>query len=227
VARERFSLLAFLRASRTGILALGTPGIILGGFYGGVFSPTEAGGVAAVYAILVTKFIYRDITWKGLWAVAISSVYLTAQVFIIVAAAGVYAWLLTVGGVPQILVEFVRSISDEPWIVLIIINVFLLIVGCFVDPASAILVLTPLLIPVVKAHGIDLIHFGVIMAVNLEIGMFTPPVGLNIFVAQAMFKTPLRIIYTGIAPFFFVNLIALGIVTYVPELSLYLTQFIK
>ena len=215
----------FLQASKAGVWALGTPVIILGGIYAGIFSPTEAAGIACVYAIVVTKFVYGDISWKGLWDVSVSSMYLTAQVLIIVAGAGVFSWLLTVSGIPQSAVAAIQALEVEPWVILMVINVFLLIVGCLLDPGSAILVLTPLLAPIAAAIGVDLVHFGVIMTVNLAIGMFTPPFGLNIFVAQALFKAPLKSIYPRLVPFIAINIIALVIVTYVPELSLYLTRF--
>jgi len=221
-----FSWSGVLHASRDGVWALGTPVIILGGIYAGVVSPTEAAGIACVYAIFVTRYVYRDIDWKGIWDVAISSMYLTAQVLIIVAAAGVYSWLLTVSSVPQNLVAAIEALKLEPWMLLLAVNLLLLIVGCFLDPNSAILILTPLLIPVMQAHGVDLIHFGIIMTVNLAIGMFTPPFGLNIFVAQAMFKSPLKTIYPGLVPFILVNLVALCFITYVPGLSLWLTRFV-
>jgi C4-dicarboxylate transporter DctM subunit len=217
----------FLRATKDGIWALGMPFIILGGIYAGVFSPTEAAGVSCVYAIVVTKFIYRDITWKGIWDVAVSSMYLTSQVLIIVAAAGVFSWLLTVSGIPQSMVQWIDSLNLSPWMILLAINILLLIVGCVLDPSSAILVLTPLLLPIVSAIGVDLIHFGIIMTVNLSIGMFTPPFGLNIFIAQALFKVPLKTIYPGLVPFIIINIMALMLVTYIPEISLYLTQFVR
>ena len=217
----------FIRATRAGVLALGTPFIILGGIYAGVFSPTEAAGIACVYAIVVTKFIYNDITWRMLWSVSISSMYLTAQVLIIVAGAGVFSWLLTVSGIPQRAVTMIQELPVEPWTILLVINIFLLFVGCLLDPGSAILVLTPLLAPIAAAIGVDLIHFGVIMTVNLAIGMFTPPFGLNIFVAQALFKAPLSSIYPGLIPFIIINIIALGIVSYVPEVSLFLTRYMN
>ena len=204
--------------------ASGTPVIILGGIYPGLFSPTESGGVACVYAIVVTMFVYRDIDWRGLWEVTINAVYLTAQVLIIVAAANVFSWLLTTGGIPQSAAAYIAELKAEPWMILLLINVFLLIVGCVLDPGSAILVLTPLLAPIAQALGIDLIHFGIIMTVNLAIGMFTPPFGLNIFVAQALFKAPLTSIYPGLVPFIVINMGALLLVTYVPEISLYLTR---
>ena len=225
--RSAFDMAVFLRATKDGIWALGMPFIILGGIYAGVFSPTEAAGVSCVYAIVVTKFIYRDITWKGIWDVAVSSMYLTSQVLIIVAAAGVFSWLLTVSGIPQSMVQWIDSLNLSPWMILLAINILLLIVGCVLDPSSAILVLTPLLLPIVSAIGVDLIHFGIIMTVNLSIGMFTPPFGLNIFVAQAVFKVPLKEIYFGVVPFILINIVALGFVTYLPQLSLYLTQFVN
>ena len=222
-----FDFTTFRRATRDGIWALGMPFIILGGIYAGIFSPTEAAGVSCVYAIIVTRFIYRDISWKGLWNVAVSSMYLTAQVLIIVAAAGVFSWLLTVSGVPQILVRWIDMFEFEPWMVLLAINMLLLLVGCLLDPSSAILILTPLLLPLVQAVGVDLIHFGIIMTVNLSIGMFTPPFGLNIFIAQALFKVPLSRIYPGLVPFIIINIVTLLLVTYIPEISLYLTQFVR
>ena len=220
-----FSVSEFLRTSKEGIWALGTPIIILGGIYAGIFSPTESAGVACVYAIIVTRFIYGDISWKGIWDVSVNSMYLTAQVLIIVAAAGVFSQLLTISGIPQDAVQAIKKMNMEPWMVLLVINVFLLIVGCLLDPGSAILVLTPLLAPIAFAMGVDLIHFGIIMTVNLAIGMFTPPFGLNIFVTQALFKVPLSSIYPGLVPFILINLLALILVTYIPELSLYLTRF--
>jgi C4-dicarboxylate transporter DctM subunit len=199
--------------------------IILGGIYAGIFAPTEAAGVACVYAILVTKFIHRDVSWRGLWEVSVYSMYLTSQVLIIVAAAGVFSWLLTVSGIPQAATAAIQALQVGPWAFLLVINILLLIVGCLLDPGSAILVLTPLLAPIAKAVGVDLIHFGIIMTVNLAIGMFTPPFGLNIFVAQALFRTPLSILYPGLLPFIVINIVALVIVTYIPELSLFLTRF--
>lgn len=222
-----FSFSAFLKATKEGVWALGTPVIILGGIYAGIFSPTESAGIACVYAIIVTRFIYGDISWKGVWDVSVNSMYLTAQVLIIVAAAGVFSQLLTISGVPQSAVAAIEELNMEPWMVLLVINVFLLLVGCLLDPGSAILVLTPLLAPIALAMGVDLIHFGIIMTVNLAIGMFTPPFGLNIFVTQALFKVPLSSIYPGLVPFIIINLIALGFVTYIPELSLYLTTFVN
>jgi C4-dicarboxylate transporter DctM subunit len=213
-------------AGRKGSLALAAPVVILGGIYGGIFTPTEAGGVACLYGAMVTTLIYREISIRDLWWICVRSMYLTAQIFIVVAAAGVYSWLLTVGGIPAAAVEFIEHVGNSPWVTLALINALLLIVGCFIDPTSAILVLTPLLVPIATHMGVDLIHFGIIMVVNLEIGMFTPPFGLNIFVAQSVFRSPLRELYVGLVPFIALNLVALIFITYVPELALFLTRFI-
>ena len=223
---EPVSLAGFLRSTRASLWSLGAPAVILGGIYGGVFAPTEAAGIACVYGILVTRFVYRELGWRELWNVGVNSMYLTAQIMIIVASAGVFSWMLTVNGVPQAAVRIVKALAEEPWTVLIAINVFLLIVGCFIDPASAILILTPLLVPICKAYGIDLVHFGVIMALNLAIGMFHPPFGLNVFVVQALTRAPALDIYMGVIPFVILALVALVVVTYVPWFSLYLTKFV-
>lgn len=204
--------------------ALGTPLIILGGIYLGVFSPTEAAGVACLYAIVVTVLIYRDLSLAGLWKVTTQSVYLTAQVLIIVGAATLMARLLTIAEVPQTVVTWIEALKLTPWMVMLLINLLLLTVGCVLDPASAILVLAPILKPVVVAAGIDPVHFGVVMTVNLSIGMFTPPFGLNIFVTQAMFKVPLPVLYRGLAPLILVNLVALAIISNWPWLTLALVH---
>jgi C4-dicarboxylate transporter DctM subunit len=226
-ATERFTLLRFVRATRDSVWALLAPVIILGTIYGGICTPTETAGLACVYAVFVTRFIYRSVTWRRLVELSVSSAILTAQIMIIVAASGVFAWLLTISGVPQAIVRFISEQQISPHMLLLAINVLLLIVGCFIDPASAVLVLTPLLVPIVKHAGVDLIHFGIIVTVNLAIGMFTPPFGLNLFVSQSLFNVPMIRIVQGLAPFLLVQLAALMVITYVPWLSLHLGQFIK
>ena len=133
--------------------------------------------------------------------------------------------MLTTNGVPKVAVEAIERLDLQPWMILLTINIFLLIVGCFIDTASAILVLTPLLLPMAMHIGVDPIHFGIIVTVNLSIGTFTPPFGINIFVAQSIFDVPLRSIYAGLVPFIGVAVVGLMILTYVPELSLWLIRF--
>jgi C4-dicarboxylate transporter DctM subunit len=224
---EHFSARRLLRATREGIWAILAPVIILGSIYGGIATPTETAGIACVYAALVTRFIYRTLTWQRLLQLTVSSAFLTAQIMIIVAASGVFSWLLTISGVPQAIVAFMSEQQVSSVMLMIIINIFLLIVGCFIDPGSAVLVLTPLLVPIAKAAGIDPVHFGIILTVNLSIGMFTPPFGLNLFVSQSLFQVPLGRIVRGVMPFLAIQLAALLVITYVPWLSLYLVQFVQ
>jgi C4-dicarboxylate transporter DctM subunit len=224
--RRPFQWQAFKVALKEGIWSIGAPVLIFGGLYGGVFSPTEAAGAACVYIAFVTMAIHREISWREFWDVSVVSMYLTAQIFLIVAVAGVFSWLLTTNGVPQAAVSFIAHLELRPWMVLLVINIFLLIVGCFIDTASAILVLTPLLLPMSLAIGVDPIHFGIIVVTNLSIGTFTPPFGVNIFVAQSIFDVPLRSIYAGLVPFIAVAIVGLMILTYVPELSLWLVRLI-
>jgi C4-dicarboxylate transporter, DctM subunit len=207
-------------ATKDASWALGTVVVIFGGIYGGIFTPTEAAGVAAVYSIFVTMFIYRDIGWRELWRITLDSAFLIAQILIIVTAAGVYSWMLTTSGIPQSIVAFMKALELAPWQTLLLVNLGLLLIGSFLEPPAAILILTPLLLPVVEAAGVNPIHFGIIMAVNLSIGMYTPPFGLNLFASQAIFKQPLASIYRGVVPFVLINFATLLLISYVPWLSL-------
>ena len=219
-AGEAFEMGVFLRAAGRGVWALGAPFIILGGIYGGVFSPTEAAAVACVYAAFVTCFVYRELGWRDIVEAAGNTALFTGQILIIVACASVFAWLLTVNQVPDTMVAWLRALDVSTWMLLLAINIGLLLVGCFLDPLSAILMLSPLLVPLVKAAGVDTVHFGIVVMVNLAIGLFHPPFGINIFIAQSVLKLELGVIYRGIIPFLFLYLIALGLITYVPVISL-------
>lgn len=225
-AGTRFQWAVFLVALKEGAWAIMMPVIVFGGLYGGIFSPTEAAGVACVYAIFVTMVVHREIGWREFWDASATSMYLTAQIFLIVAVAGVFSWLLTTSGAAGVAVDYLSHLKLQAWMVLLTINMFLLIVGCFIDTASSILVLSPLLLPLAQSIGVDPIHFGIIVVTNLSIGTFTPPFGINIFVAQSIFDVPLRSIYAGLAPFIGVAIVGLMIVTYVPELSLWLVRFV-
>jgi C4-dicarboxylate transporter, DctM subunit len=214
-------------ATREAGWALGTPLVIFGGIYGGVFTPTEAAGVAAIYSIVVTMFIYRDIGWRELWRITLSSVFLISQILIVVTAAGIYSWLLTTSGIPQNIVTAMIGLDLAPWQTLLLVNAGLLLVGSFLEPPAAIMILTPLLLPVVTAAGVNPVHFGIIMAVNLSIGMYTPPFGLNLFASQAIFNQPLATIYRGVVPFVLINFATLMMISYVPWFSLALLGFGK
>jgi C4-dicarboxylate transporter DctM subunit len=198
--------------------------VIFGGIYGGVFTPTEAAGVAVVYSLAVTIFVYREVDLAGLWRILMASAYLISQILLIVTSAGIYSWLLTTSGIPQQIVASISALDMPRWELLLILNIGLLLAGSFLEPPAAILILTPLLLPIVKGVGVNPIHFGIIVAVNLSLGMYTPPFGLNLFSSQAIFNAPLSRIYLGVLPFLVVNFIALMIITYVPEISLVLVK---
>ena len=221
-----FNLRHFLCTSWGALPALFMPAFVLGIIYFGYSSPTEAGGFACLYAMIVGLFVYRSMSWQDVLDAAARSAMLTAQILVIVATAALFSWILTISGIPRALTEWLQALQLTQWAFLMAINIILLIVGCFLDPTSAILVLTPLLMPLVKSVGVDPIHFGIVMTANLAIGMFTPPFGLNIFVARTVLGVPLETIYRGVLPFAVVQIAALLIITYWPDLSLILTRSI-
>ena len=202
--------------------SVGSLAVIFGGIYGGVFTPTEAAGVAVVYSLVITMFIHREVDLRGLWRIVTSAAYLISQILLIVTSAGIYSWLLTTSGIPQQIVTSIDALHLSKWELLLILNIGLLLAGSFLEPPAAILILTPLLLPIVREVGVNPIHFGIIVAVNLSIGMYTPPFGLNLFSSQAIFNAPLSRIYLGVLPFLVVNFIALMIITYIPAISLIL-----
>jgi len=217
---RRFDWRQFMRASARSAWALGAPVIILGGIYGGVFSPTEAAAVACLYAAIVTRLVYKELSLRDIVDIARNTAMFTSQILIIVACASVFGWLLTVNQVPANLVAWITSLNVSAWELLLAINILLLAVGCFIDPISAILLLSPLLVPLVQAVGVDPVHFGIIMTVNLAIGLFHPPFGINIFVAQSVLGLDLKTIYRGVIPFLLLYLAALLLITYLPGISL-------
>jgi C4-dicarboxylate transporter DctM subunit len=216
----RFDPAVAWRTTKEAFWALLMPVFVLGGIYFGLFSPTEAGGFACVYAIIVAVFVYRTMTVRDVIRAAGNAAILSGQILIIVAAAGVITWMLTTQGVPQAIIAWIDALDLSAMTFLLAVNIVLLVIGCFIDPTSAILVLAPLLVPIAISLGIDPIHFGIVMTVNLAIGMFTPPFGLNIFVAQSVTGLPAHSLYRGVMPFVLVLVLALLIITYVPALSL-------
>jgi C4-dicarboxylate transporter DctM subunit len=222
----QFDLRHFLCTSWGALPALLMPAFVLGLIYLGYSSPTEAGGFACLYAMIVGLYVYRSMSWNDVLEAAARAAMLTAQILVIVATAALFSWILTISGIPRAMTEWLQALQLSSWGFLMAVNLILLVVGCFLDPTSAILVLTPLLMPLVKSVGVDPIHFGIVMTANLAIGMFTPPFGLNIFVARSVLGVPLETIYRGVLPFAVVQIAALLIITYWPELSLILTRSI-
>ncbi|MGC1777777.1 MAG: TRAP transporter large permease [Xanthobacteraceae bacterium] len=212
------------KATKEASWSIGSLVVIFGGIYGGVFTPTEAAGVAVVYSLFVTMVIYREVDLRRCWQILLSASFLISQILLIVTSAGIYSWLLTTSGIPQQIVTSIDALHMSKWELLLILNIGLLIAGSFLEPPAAILILTPLLLPIVRAAGVNPIHFGIIVAVNLSLGMYTPPFGLNLFSSQAIFNAPLSRIYLGVLPFLLLNFVALLIITYIPAISMVLVQ---
>jgi C4-dicarboxylate transporter DctM subunit len=204
--------------------ALAVPVVILGGIYTGVFTPTEAAGMAVVIGLFSGLFVYRDMTLAEVWNITIGTGRITAQILIIVACSSLYAWLLTSQGVPQRLTAVVESLQLPGWGILLALNAILLVAGMLLDLTSAILILTPLFVPIVQAAGVDLIHFGIILTTNLGLGSYTPPLAPNIFTTQSMLNVPAARIIPGLIPFIVLHLLVIILITFVPELSLWLVR---
>ena len=213
-------------ATKDAAWALGIPVIIMGGIYAGIFTPTEASGVAAIYAILVSLFIYKDMNLKELWTCCVNSAGSTAQVMILLASASVFSWVLTVGQVPQQLSNMIVNANLTAFGFLLVTNLLMLVEGMFIDGSSAIIITAPLLYSAAVALGINPIHFGVIMVANAAIGMFTPPFGLNLFVAQPITGNSMKTIMQGVLPFVLISIVALAIITYLPDISLFIPRLI-
>lgn len=196
-----------------------TPVIILGGIYSGVFTATESAGIAAVYGLIVGMFIYRKIKLKDLWQIFVDSAVSTAVVMFIIATASVFAYVLTTNGVPQMMSDAIIAFTDSKILLLLLMNVILLFAGCFLDSGSAMYIFIPILLPVVKFIGYDPLVFGVVATVNLAIGMSTPPVGLDLYVACNASGVTLKDISVQTMRFVGASLITLILLTYIPQLS--------
>ncbi|OIJ14043.1 C4-dicarboxylate ABC transporter permease [Anaerobacillus arseniciselenatis] len=219
---EKSTFKDFIKAFWEAKWALLVPIIILGGIYGGVFTPTEAAVVAVVYGLIAGLVLYRELKIKDLPKVFIDSALTTSTVLIIVGAATAFGRLLTVEQIPRQVADAMLSISENPIIIILLITLLLLIVGCFMDTLAAIIILTPILLPVAVNLGIDPIHFGIIMVVNLAIGFITPPLGVNLFVGSGISGLSIEAISKAIMPFFVAMIVTLLFITFVPQISLYL-----
>ena len=203
------------------------PVIILGGIYGGIFTPTEAAAVSAIYGLFVGLFIYKTITFKDVPRILADSVSQTAVVMFIVGTASLFAWILTVTGLAAQASNVLISVSSgNKYIFLLIVNIILLIAGCFIDANSACYILVPILVPVATALGINPIHLGCIMIVNMAIGMVTPPVGVNLYVGCGIAKISLKEISIAVLPFIVASIAALLLTTYVPIISMFLPNLL-
>lgn len=214
------------QAFKDAFLALLMPLIILGGIYGGIFTPTEAAGVAVTYAFIVGTFIYREIKPKEILNLFTKSTLVTGNIMFIISSAGLFGWILTREGVPQDVAAFFIGLSDNPIVFLLLVNLFLLFVGMFMETNASIIILAPLLVPVAIQLGIDPVHFGIIMIVNLALGMCTPPVGINLFISAQIAKIRLEQITRGMLPFYIVLLITLLMITFIPQLTMFIPNLL-
>jgi tripartite ATP-independent transporter DctM subunit len=214
-------------AFKQALWALAMPILILVGFRIGVFTATEIAAVACAYSLFVGLFVYRTLSWKGLPAILLTTGRETAAILVIAAGAAPFGWILGVEQAPQQVAELLTSISKEPWVILLILNIALLVAGMFMETLAIMIILVPILIPLLNELQINLVHFGIVLLVNLVIGQITPPVGVLMFVASSVSKTHLGLIVKEIGPFIFALIGALMLLTYVPQLSIWLPQYLK
>ena len=217
-----------LRASLNGraAYALMMPVIILGGIYGGLFTPTEASAVAVIYALFVGMVVYREIGFKDLLPTFKKSTLSSAVIMFIIANAGLFAYLITRAGVPDAIGLFLKEWLQSPMLFLLGVNAALFIIGMFIETSASIIVLAPILAPVAVHFGIDPVHFGIVMVVNLALGMITPPFGVNLFAACTVAKISLDRMVTQLIPFVLVVLACLLVITYIPGISLFLRDLV-
>ena len=224
--QPRASFGEILRAGRDSLWGLLLIVIILGGIYGGIFTPTEAAAVAAIYAFLIAVFVYRDIGMKQVPKVLLDSGKVTIMLMFIVANALLFAHVLTTERIPQTIAETIISWGMPAWQFLVVVNILLLIAGMFMEPTGIILIMAPILFPIATRLGIDPVHLGIIMVVNLEIGMVTPPIGLNLFVTAGITKMSILGVARAALPWTLVLLLFLIIITYVPAITMFLPNLL-
>lgn len=198
--------------------------VVIGGIYGGIFTPTEAAAASAIYALIISLFVYKDIKFKDLWDICLESAITTAMIFFIIANAVVFAYLLTSENIPQTIADSILAANIGKIGFLIIVNILLFIMGQFMEPSSVVMIMVPLLLPIATALGVDPVHFGILLIVNMEIGMITPPVGLNLFVASGLTGMNLKDVIVSCLPWTLTLFIGLILVTYIPEISLWLPR---
>ncbi|AFK52083.1 TRAP transporter large permease [Tistrella mobilis] len=220
--QPRAPLAEVIRTGRNALWGLLLIVIIMGGIYGGIFTPTEAAAVSAVYAAVVALFVYRDLKFTDVPHVLVDAAKVTVMLLFIIANAFLFAHVLTTEQIPQSIARGITEAGLAPWQFLLVVNIILLVAGNFMEPSAIILILAPILFPIATGLGIDPIHFGIIMVVNMEIGMVTPPVGLNLFVTSGITGMPVLSVVKAAWPWLMILITFLIIITYVPEISLWL-----
>ena len=211
----------------TALPGLFTAVIIVGGVLSGIFTVTESGAFGTLYAFLVTVFVYRALTWENFKIAVINSVKTTSMVMILVASASAFGYMLTFYQVPSQMITFMNGISSNPIVILLMINIMLLVLGMIMDMAALILICTPIFLPLAVSLGMDPLQFGMVLMMNLGLGLCTPPVGACLFVGCAIGKVPIERVVKTIWPFYFAIFIALMLTTFIPAISLTLPNLIK
>ena len=221
-SRKKFSTAEVWNSFRDAIWAIGMPVIILGGIYGGIFTPTEAAAVACLYGFLVGIFIYRELNWKLLKEIMHSSVITTSFIMFICASATAYGYVMTMEMIPTKVANYIISIASNKLSFLALVTILLLIVGTFMDTAPAMMILAPILVPILPTYGIDPVAFGIIMTVNLGIGLVTPPVGMYLYVAASIRKVPVStVINTHLLIYMLIAFLLLCLFMLVPDIILF------
>ncbi len=214
----------FFQATMSAMGAIFMPLIILGGIFGGVFTATEAAVVATVYAFVMGKFVYKELAWSHLPTIMYKGGLNTAMVLIIVGVANLVGYIMAIERIPLLVAELFLGITDNKWVMMLLINILLLIVGCFIDGASALIIFTPVLLPLIYKLGIDPIYFGVVITVNLMIGTITPPVGVCLYVACGISDVRLDQLSKAVIPFLLIEIAVLFLITYVPDIIMFLPR---
>jgi len=223
---QAFRIPVLVASFRRAFLSLLTPVIIVGGILSGAFTPTEAAIAACAWALVLGLAVYRTLTWRRFLRVSFDTIETTAVVLFVVAAASIFAWILTSNRVPEQFAELILSISDSRWVVLLLMNAILLIVGCFMETVAAITILVPVLLPIAIKMDVDPVHFGVIMVLNLMIGLLTPPVGMVLYVLSRVAKLSFERCVAATAPFLVPLVLVLLLITFVPTVTMWLPTLI-
>jgi len=221
-ASEKVGLVHMLKQFFRVLPALSVPVIIIAGILSGAFSPTESAAVACVIGFIVGAFIYREIKWRNLPKILINTCITTATITMLIAMANLFGLVLTFEQLPQTIAQWITSLTDNTVIFLLIVNVFLLIVGMFLDGIAALIILVPIFMPIIAAYGIDPVHFGIIICLNTTIGLLTPPVGAGLYIASAVGNIKLESLIRAIIPFVIVSILVLLIVSLIPAISLWI-----
>ena len=227
VPRQAFSFIELLRAIKEAIWEIPLPIVVLGGVYSGYIAISEAATITAFYALLVEVFIKGDVKIKDLFKIIQQSMILVGSILIILGCALAFTNYLIDAEVPMRILSFFKAHITSKFLFLILLNIFLLIVGCMMDIFSALTIVVPLIVPIAKAYGINLLHLGIIFLTNLEIGYSTPPVGINLFISSLFFERPILKLYLASLPFLAILIFALIVITYVPDLSLFLVRVVS